>query len=114
MWKGPGGDVAVGVTTTYVGCAQGYPTVYADVAAASTWIRNAIQVGKERSLMASSAGSGQQNACCNSAKPHTASHQQMALLMWLLGLLKSGTTADSPIICTQCLCCSLSFTVDAA
>ncbi len=38
---------------------------------------------------------------------------EMALLMRLLGLLRSGTTAGSPI-CTQCLRCSLSFAVDAA
>ncbi len=66
--------MAIGVTSV-VGCGAGYPTVYADVVAASTWIRNAIQVGKERSLMADSAKSGQENACCESHKPHTASQK---------------------------------------
>ena len=44
VWKGPGGDVAVGVAT-WTGCSFEYPSVFADVAAASDWIRNAIQVG---------------------------------------------------------------------
>ena len=56
IWKGPSGDVAVGVTTQAVGCALGYPTVYADVAAASNWIRNAIQV-KNRVHWVNGAGS---------------------------------------------------------
>ena len=44
VWKGPAGDVAVGVTTMFTGCGFNGPSVYADVAAASNWIRNAIQV----------------------------------------------------------------------
>ncbi len=43
--KGPSGDVAVGITTWGNGCAGDTPGVYADLAAASNWIRNAIQVG---------------------------------------------------------------------
>ncbi|KAI7846124.1 hypothetical protein COHA_000385 [Chlorella ohadii] len=43
IWKGPSGDVAVGITTWGNGCAGDTPGVYADLAAASNWIRNAIQ-----------------------------------------------------------------------
>ncbi|KAI7846123.1 hypothetical protein COHA_000384 [Chlorella ohadii] len=43
IWKGPSGDVAIGVTTLSFACGSDYPAVYADVAAASNWIRNAIQ-----------------------------------------------------------------------
>lgn len=45
IWKGPGGDVAVGITSWGAGCASETPGVYADVAAASNWIRDTIQVG---------------------------------------------------------------------
>ena len=43
VWKGPTGDVAVGVTTMLTACGSSMSSVYADVAAASNWIRNAIQ-----------------------------------------------------------------------
>ncbi|PRW60162.1 hypothetical protein C2E21_1735 [Chlorella sorokiniana] len=43
IWKGPTGDVAVGVTTRSGAGCGGWPNVYADVAVASNWIRNTIQ-----------------------------------------------------------------------
>jgi hypothetical protein len=43
IWKGPTGDVAVGVTTRSGAGCGGLPNVYADMAVASNWIRNTIQ-----------------------------------------------------------------------
>ncbi|KAI7836337.1 hypothetical protein COHA_009796 [Chlorella ohadii] len=46
IWRspaGPAGDLAVGVVSWGKGCASDTPGVYADVAAASQWIKNTIQ-----------------------------------------------------------------------
>ena len=50
IWRspaGPAGDLAVGVVSWGKGCASDTPGVYADVAAASQWIKNTIQVGRK-------------------------------------------------------------------
>lgn len=48
---GPAGDLAVGAVSWGIGCAEQTPGVYADVASASQWIKNTIQVGGGASLL---------------------------------------------------------------
>lgn len=118
--KGPSGDVAVGVTTRAVGCLQGSPTVYADAAAASNWISNAIQVKKRDywvngARSAADANMAADQIASDSAKPRTLLFP-LGLLMHrpLLRPLEQWHNSGSWPPSNLCLCCLCLCAVDAA